>query len=55
MSVPVESEEVCARCRLPRAEWGGVGEGYPKLEQRYCCRGCADNTGCTCLEAGPAA
>jgi len=55
MSIPVEVEEVCARCRLPRVEWGGIGEGYPRLERRYCCRGCADNTGCTCLEAGPAA
>jgi hypothetical protein len=54
-NVDVEIDARCARCRLPRSEWGENGLGYPKLERQYCCRGCADGVGCTCLEAGPAA
>jgi hypothetical protein len=50
-----EIDTECARCRLPRSEWGENGMGYPKLERQYCCRGCADGGACTCLEAGPAA
>jgi hypothetical protein len=50
-----DPEELCPRCELPRSQWADNGAGFPKTERVYCCRGCAEATGCTCLEAGPAA
>jgi hypothetical protein len=50
-----EVEETCHRCALPRSQWSENGEGFPKGERLYCCRGCAEGQGCTCLEAGAAA
>jgi len=50
-----ELEERCPRCLLPRSEWTGNGDGVARIDQLYCCQGCADDTGCSCLEAGPAA
>jgi len=41
--------EACARCGMPRDVWpddawgGAVRDGVI-----YCCKGCADGTGCTC-------
>jgi hypothetical protein len=55
MLAPTDVQLTCHRCGLPRDEWSANGEGYLKGEQVYCCRGCAEGTGCTCLEAGPAA
>jgi hypothetical protein len=50
-----DAEEHCPRCDMPRSVWAENGRGYPRAERIYCCRGCADATGCTCLEAGAAA
>jgi hypothetical protein len=42
-------EQTCARCGMPRREWKeDGGQGYTKESQTYCCRGCAEDTGCTC-------
>ena len=39
----------CANCGMPQGEWkGNNGQGVQKEGQTYCCRGCADSTGCTC-------
>ena len=50
----LESEERCPRCALPRSQWTANGQGYPRNEQLYCCRGCAEEGACICLEAGAA-
>jgi hypothetical protein len=55
MSAPGEAEERCPRCDLPRSQWTDNGHGYARREQLYCCRGCAEEAACVCLEAGPAA
>ena len=52
---PTDLEERCPRCALPRNRWTDNGRGYPKLELLYCCRGCAEEAACICLEAGPSA
>jgi len=33
---------------MPKNEW--PGEGYTFQGQSYCCQGCAEGTGCTCVE-----
>jgi hypothetical protein len=43
-----ETVEACPGCGMERTEWptkGHVSEGV-----RFCCQGCADNSGCTCEE-----
>jgi hypothetical protein len=38
---------------MPKNDW--PGEGYTHEGQSYCCQGCAEGTGCTCVlvsEAG---
>lgn len=37
----------CPGCGMPKNEW--PGEGYSHQGENYCCQGCAENTGCTCL------
>ena len=34
---------------MPKNEW--PGEGYTFQNQSYCCQGCAEGTGCTCVKA----
>ena len=42
-------EERCPKCGMTRDEWrGDGGQGYTSEGQTYCCRGCAEDTGCTC-------
>jgi hypothetical protein len=42
--------QTCARCERPREQWHDRnGQGYEKDGKGYCCRGCAENTGCTCM------
>jgi hypothetical protein len=44
-------DEFCARCGMPQNTWtGSNGKGYPKGGQTYCCKGCAEGTGCTCTQ-----
>ncbi|HMJ66792.1 MAG TPA: hypothetical protein VK615_15735 [Candidatus Binatia bacterium] len=33
---------------MPKNEW--PGEGYTFQGQSYCCQGCAEGTGCTCVK-----
>ena len=40
---------VCPNCGRPESQWKEAGgEGFSLGGQSYCCRGCADETGCTC-------
>jgi hypothetical protein len=38
----------CPNCGMSRDDW--QGDGYTKDRETYCCRGCADGTGCTCRQ-----
>ena len=45
--------ESCPNCGLSRDDWQGEeGKGYTKERETYCCRGCAEGTGCTCDRRG---
>ena len=49
--IPVQTPApFCPNCKMPKNEW--PGEGYTFQNQSYCCQGCAEGTGCTCVEAG---
>jgi hypothetical protein len=37
----------CPGCAMAKNEW--PGEGYTHDGQTYCCQGCAEGTGCTCV------
>ena len=37
----------CPGCRMVKNEW--PGEGYTHDGETYCCQGCAEGTGCTCV------
>jgi hypothetical protein len=34
---------------MPKNDW--PGEGYSHEGETYCCQGCAEGTGCTCVQA----
>ena len=38
----------CPGCGMIKNEW--PGEGYTHENETYCCQGCAEGTGCTCLK-----
>ena len=39
----------CPRCGMAQRQWSGNdGQGYTLDGQTYCCRGCAEGTGCVC-------
>jgi hypothetical protein len=40
----------CPGCRMKKNEW--PGEGYTHEGETYCCQGCAEGTGCTCVTVG---
>lgn len=40
----------CPGCRMTKNEW--PGEGYTHEGETYCCQGCAEGTGCTCVTVG---
>lgn len=43
------SDQTCANCNMPKAEWrGNNGQGLEVGGKTYCCQGCATGTGCTC-------
>jgi hypothetical protein len=37
----------CPGCGMIKNDW--PGEGYTHEGQTYCCQGCAEGTGCTCI------
>ena len=42
---------VCARCQRPQSAWsipGGFPESPSTDRVRYCCEGCARDSGCVC-------
>src|SRR5947199_10133216 len=38
----------CPNCGMIKNDW--PGEGYTQGGQSYCCQGCAEGTGCTCVQ-----
>ena len=46
-SIPVPA---CPGCGMIKNEW--PGEGYTHDGETYCCQGCAEGTGCTCVAVG---
>jgi hypothetical protein len=41
-------QAMCPNCGMTSEKW--AGDGYKLGSQRYCCQGCAEQTGCTCAE-----
>ena len=37
----------CPGCAMIKNEW--PGEGYTHEGETFCCQGCAEDTGCTCV------
>ncbi len=37
----------CPGCGMLKNDW--PGEGYTHENETYCCQGCAEGTGCTCV------
>jgi len=37
----------CPGCRMLKNDW--PGEGYTHENETYCCQGCAEGTGCACI------
>ena len=45
--------QACANCGMPKDEWrGNNGQGFQMADKTYCCQGCAEGTGCTCVAVG---
>jgi hypothetical protein len=43
------SIQLCPGCGMAQESWGeSDGEGFAYGDATYCCRGCAEETGCTC-------
>ena len=43
------AEQTCPKCGMAKRDWTeNGGQGYTSGGQTYCCRGCAEGTGCTC-------
>lgn len=40
----------CPECGMARNDWPDP-EGYTKEGKTFCCEGCAENQGCTCMAA----
>jgi hypothetical protein len=42
---------LCPGCGMPESQWrDNDGKGHLAADgHTYCCRGCADQTGCTCV------
>lgn len=45
-----EGGQPCPRCGLRSDHWENNGQGFPSGGQRYCCQGCAEQSGCTCRQ-----
>jgi len=42
--------ESCPRCGLRSEHWDNSGQGYQDGAARFCCQGCAEQSGCTCAQ-----
>lgn len=42
-----KQEVKCPNCGMPESEWENP-EGYSLEGEKYCCKGCAEGTGCEC-------
>ena len=49
-SNPETRAESCPRCGMERMDW--PTEGFKRENRQYCCQGCAEDTGCTCVTTG---
>jgi hypothetical protein len=48
MSADVSTPQpACPGCAMIKNKW--PGEGYSHEGETYCCQGCAEDTGCTCV------
>lgn len=48
------AQRTCPNCGMQQSEWLATeGEGFNLDGQTYCCRGCAEGSGCTCRQANP--
>lgn len=45
---PQKTVETCPGCGMERADW--PDKGHEREGFRFCCQGCAENSGCTCEE-----
>lgn len=45
-----EGGEPCPRCGLRSDHWTNNGQGYEGSDGRFCCRGCAEQSRCTCRQ-----
>ena len=46
------SQRHCPRCGMQQSEWlGSERHGFSEGGTLYCCRGCAEGTGCICRVA----
>jgi len=44
------SHESCLGCGIEKDQWGdNEGNGYKEGQLLFCCRGCANDTACTCF------
>jgi len=41
-------QAICPVCGMEQGEWSNDGKGFSRDGETYCCKGCADGTGCTC-------
>jgi hypothetical protein len=42
-------QQTCPRCGMEKSAWkGNDGQGVDRDGTRFCCRECADGTGCIC-------
>lgn len=46
-----QEDKKCPGCGMQKTEWkGNKGRGFEGDDDTYCCRGCAEGSGCTCTE-----
>lgn len=43
--------QACPSCGMEKSEWPNAA-GYTKADKTYCCKGCAEGTGCQCQASG---
>lgn len=49
MKTHAVDQAVCHQCGMQKGQWSGnQGKGIEKDGMYYCCKGCADDTGCMC-------
>jgi hypothetical protein len=45
---PTAVGQTCPNCGMKKEDWSEP-KGYSMDGEVYCCQGCADGTGCTCV------